>query len=84
MPRPRQARKWDLVVQSCVVCTAEISTCHDTKRSQAEITRPVRPRDKLGTEIRRMGEQKSGEGREKVRFVTKVKGGKVCLGVVRA
>jgi peroxisomal enoyl-CoA hydratase 2 len=71
------------------------STCHallqrlggsdpaNIKEFQARFASPVRPGDKLVTEIWRMGEQKS-DGWEEVRFVTKIEGGKVCLSNGRA
>jgi len=49
---------------------------------QARFASPVKPGDKLITEIWRTGEYK-GEF-EEVRFVTKVEGGKVCLSNGRA
>jgi acyl dehydratase len=49
---------------------------------QARFASPVKPGDKLVTEIWRTGEKK-GEW-EEIRFVTKVEGGKVCLSNGRA
>jgi acyl dehydratase len=49
---------------------------------QARFASPVKPGDKLVTEIWRTGE-KNGEW-EEIRFVTKVEGGKVCLSNGRA
>lgn len=49
---------------------------------QARFASPVKPGDKLVTEIWRTGEMK-GEW-EEIRFVTKVEGGKVCLSNGRA
>ena len=72
------------------------STCHalleklggsdptNIKEFQARFASPVRPGDKLVTEMWRMGEQRSDDGWEEVRFVTKVEGGKVCLSNGRA
>jgi len=53
------------------------------KEFQARFASPVKPGDKLVTEIWRMG-NKDSEGWEEVRFVTKVEGGKVCLSNGRA
>lgn len=52
------------------------------KEFQARFASPVKPGDKLVTEIWRTGEKK-GEW-EEIRFVTKVEGGKVCLSNGRA
>ena len=52
------------------------------KEFQARFANPVRPGDKLVTEVWRMG-TKDGDGWEEVRFVTKV-GGKVVLSNGRA
>jgi len=49
----------------------------------ARFASPVKPGDALVTEMWRMGDR-DGEGFEEVRFVTKVKGGKVCLSNGRA
>lgn len=49
----------------------------------ARFASPVKPGDSLVTQIWRTGE-KDGEGWEDVRFVTAVKGGKVCLSNGRA
>ncbi|KAH8662879.1 HotDog domain-containing protein [Tricladium varicosporioides] len=49
---------------------------------QARFASPVKPGDKLVTEIWRTGEVK--DGWEEIRFVTKVEGGKVCLSNGRA
>lgn len=49
---------------------------------QARFASPVKPGDKLVTEIWRTGEVK--DGFEEIRFVTKVEGGKVCLSNGRA
>ncbi|TID25212.1 Thioesterase/thiol ester dehydrase-isomerase [Venturia nashicola] len=53
------------------------------KEFQARFASPVKPGDKLVTEMWRM-EGKDGNGFEEVRFVTKVEGGKVCLSNGRA
>ncbi|KAI9897546.1 hypothetical protein N3K66_007402 [Trichothecium roseum] len=70
------------------------STCHailqrfggsdpaNIKEYQARFASPVKPGDKLVTDVWRTGE-KDGEW-EEVRFVTKVAGGKVCLSNGRA
>jgi len=50
---------------------------------QARFASPVKPGDKLVTEMWRMG-NKNSEGFEEVRFITKVEGGKVCLSNGRA
>lgn len=52
------------------------------KEFQARFVNPVRPGDKLITEIWRMGEFK-GEF-EEIRFQTKIEGGKICLNNGRA
>lgn len=52
------------------------------KEFQARFASPVKPGDKLVTEIWRTGEIK--DGWEEIRFVTKVEGGKVCLSNGRA
>jgi peroxisomal enoyl-CoA hydratase 2 len=52
------------------------------KEFQARFASPVKPGDKLVTEIWRTGE-KQGEW-EEIRFVTKIEGGKVCLSNGRA
>lgn len=52
------------------------------KEYQARFASPVKPGDKLVTQVWRTGEKK-GEW-EEVRFVTKVEGGKVCLSNGRA
>ncbi|RDL42208.1 Thioesterase ester dehydrase-isomerase [Venustampulla echinocandica] len=49
---------------------------------QARFASPVKPGDKLITEIWRTGEIK--DGWEEIRFVTKIEGGKVCLSNGRA
>ena len=52
---------------------------------QARFAAPVKPGEKLVTEIWRMGETEAGYGGwEEVRFVTKVEGGKVVLSNGRA
>jgi len=53
------------------------------KEFQARFASPVKPGDKLVTDIWRMG-NKDSEGWEEVRFVTKVEGGKICLSNGRA
>ena len=53
------------------------------KEFQARFASPVKPGDKLVTEMWRTGEKKDGDW-EEVRFVTKVDGGKVCLSNGRA
>ncbi|KAH8675786.1 MaoC like domain-containing protein [Xylariales sp. PMI_506] len=70
------------------------STCHgllkklggsdpnNIKEFQARFASPVRPGDKLVTQIWRTGEFK--DGWEEVRFVTSIEGGKVCLSNGRA
>lgn len=50
----------------------------------ARFASPVKPGDCLVTQIWRLGGGKDGEGFEEVRFVTSVKGGKVCLSNGRA
>lgn len=52
------------------------------KEFQARFASPVKPGDKLVTEIWKTGEIK--DGWEEIRFVTKVEGGKVCLSNGRA
>ncbi|KAG9233528.1 HotDog domain-containing protein [Amylocarpus encephaloides] len=52
------------------------------KEFQARFASPVKPGDKLVTDIWRTGEMK--DGWEEIRFVTKVEGGKVCLSNGRA
>lgn len=49
---------------------------------QCRFVSPVKPADKLITEIWRTGSVK--DGWEEVRFLTKIKGGKVCLSNGRA
>jgi peroxisomal enoyl-CoA hydratase 2 len=53
------------------------------KEFQARFASPVKPGDKLVTDIWRVG-TKDGEGWEEVRFVTRVEGGKVVLSNGRA
>jgi peroxisomal enoyl-CoA hydratase 2 len=53
------------------------------KEFQARFASPVKPGDKLVTQIWRMGNADS-QGWEEVRFVTSVEGGKVCLSNGRA
>jgi peroxisomal enoyl-CoA hydratase 2 len=53
------------------------------KEFQARFASPVKPGDKLVTDIWRMGNADSN-GFEEVRFITKVEGGKVCLSNGRA
>jgi peroxisomal enoyl-CoA hydratase 2 len=53
------------------------------KEFQARFASPVKPGDKLVTDIWRMGNADK-DGWEEVRFVTKVEGGKVCLSNGRA
>jgi peroxisomal enoyl-CoA hydratase 2 len=55
---------------------------NNIKEFQARFASPVKPGDKLVTEIWRTGEVK--DGFEEIRFVTKVEGGKVCLSNGRA
>lgn len=50
---------------------------------QARFASPVKPGDKLVTQIWRMGD-KDKDGFEEVRFVTSIEGGKVCLSNGRA
>ena len=52
------------------------------KEFQARFAAPVKPGDKLVTEIWKTGEAK--EGWEEIRFTTKVEGGKVVLSNGRA
>jgi len=52
------------------------------KEFQARFASPVKPGDKLVTQIWRTGEMK--DGWEEIRFVTSVEGGKVCLSNGRA
>lgn len=52
------------------------------KEFQARFASPVKPGDKLVTEMWRTGEKK--DGWEEIRFLTKVQGGKVCLSNGRA
>ncbi|KAK5285088.1 hypothetical protein LTR16_004772, partial [Cryomyces antarcticus] len=71
------------------------STCHgllhelgnsdpaNIKEFQARFASPVKPGDKLVTQMWRTGEV-DAEGWEEVRFVTSVEGGKVCLSNGRA
>ncbi|TKA72313.1 hypothetical protein B0A49_03716 [Cryomyces minteri] len=71
------------------------STCHgllhelgnsdpaNIKEFQARFASPVKPGDKLITQMWRTGEV-DAEGWEEVRFVTSVEGGKVCLSNGRA
>ncbi|KAF3902337.1 hypothetical protein AA313_de0203632 [Arthrobotrys entomopaga] len=55
------------------------------KEFQARFASPVKPGDTLVTEIWRVGKAEGyGEGWEELRFVTRVKGGKVCLSNGRA
>lgn len=53
------------------------------KEFQARFASPVKPGDKLLTEMWRTGEKKK-DGWEEIRFLTKVEGGKVCLSNGRA
>jgi len=53
------------------------------KEFQARFASPVKPGDKLVTQIWRLG-NKDKDGFEEVRFVTSVEGGKVCLSNGRA
>lgn len=55
----------------------------NTREFAARFASPVKPGDRLETKVWRMG-NKDGEGWEEVRFVTAVKGGKVCLSNGRA
>jgi len=55
---------------------------NNMREFQARFASPVKPGDKLVTEIWRTGEVK--DGFEEIRFVTKVEGGKVCLSNGRA
>jgi peroxisomal enoyl-CoA hydratase 2 len=52
------------------------------KEFQCRFASPVKPGDKLVTEIWKTGELK--DGWEEIRFLTKVEGGKVCLSNGRA
>jgi hypothetical protein len=52
------------------------------KEFQARFASPVKPGDKLVTQIWRTGESK--DGFEEIRFITSVEGGKVCLSNGRA
>lgn len=52
------------------------------KEFQARFASPVKPGDKLVTDIWRTGDIK--DGWEEIRFVTNVEGGKVCLSNGRA
>ena len=52
------------------------------KEFQARFASPVKPGDKLVTQIWRTGQTK--DGWEEIRFVTSVEGGKVCLSNGRA
>ena len=52
------------------------------KEFQARFAAPVKPGDKLVTEIWRIGESK--DGWEEVRFITRIDGGKVVLSNGRA
>jgi peroxisomal enoyl-CoA hydratase 2 len=53
------------------------------KDFQARFASPVKPGDKLVTQMWRTGE-KDQDGFEEIRFVTAVEGGKVCLSNGRA
>jgi peroxisomal enoyl-CoA hydratase 2 len=52
------------------------------KEFQARFASPVKPGDKLVTDIWKTGDVK--DGWEEIRFVTKIEGGKVCLSNGRA
>ena len=53
------------------------------KEFQARFASPVKPGDKLVTQVWQTGE-KDDTGWEEIRFVTSVEGGKVCLSNGRA
>jgi peroxisomal enoyl-CoA hydratase 2 len=55
------------------------------KEFQARFASPVKPGDKLVTDVWRVGKAEGyGDGWEEVRFITRVDGGKVCLSNGRA